>query len=180
MAPTDLCTALGANNAFEKCLINTLLNLGAAGLQALKQVLNAELLLIDAALVTLIAQLLAADVVAQQAQLIYNVIQAEEAQLVSILNGLPLGLLDPSCTSWAGLNGSINQFIQQTVLPPINQILQDILRILSLQSELAALKAAWEALKAFFLGIIDLLTQLILEAKCRQAASGGAAPVLAA
>lgn len=167
----DLCAALGTDSTFARCLINTLLNLGAAGLQALKSVIMGELALLDVALVALIGQLLAADIVAQQAQLIYNVILAEEQVIVSTLNGLPLGLLDPSCTEWAGLSGSINGFIQNEVLPPINAILEDILRILSLQQEVGALKAIYEALKTFLLGIVDLLTELILEAKCRQNAS---------
>jgi hypothetical protein len=154
-------------NMFAQCLINTLLNISAAGLQLLKQLIETELTLIDTALVALILQQEAADVLGQKTQLLANVINAEFDQIEHTLNSLPLGLLDQSCTDWANLNGGINGFLQNEVLPPVKQILFELARIASHQDELGEEKMEYENLKTFLLDIIDLLDLLILEAKCR-------------
>jgi hypothetical protein len=170
-APQYLCiqTNNPTLNLFAQCLINTLLNLASAALQLLKTLIEQELVLIDAALVALLIQLEAADVLGQRVTLLKNFLEAEAQQIEQTLNALPFGLLDQSCTDWANLNGGINGFIQNEVLPPVEQILFELQRILSVQSELGALKMDYENLKTFLLDIIDLLDILILEKKCREA-----------
>jgi hypothetical protein len=153
-----------------QCLINTLLNLSSAALQLFKQFLEAELTFIDVAVYGLIVQLEAADILAQEVQAAKDFAEAELQQLEQLLNGLPLGLLDTSCTDWAGLNGGINGFLQNEIVPPVEQILFELNRVLSLQTELGLLKAEYEALKQFLLNVIDVLDLLILEKKCREAA----------
>lgn len=163
---SDLCSGF-LNSTFARCLINTLLSLGAAALQILKEIVDTELLILDAELLSLLQHLIAADILAQKSQLYYNFILGQEAIIVNKINGLPLGLLDKNCTDWALLNGSISSIIQNQVLPPFNEILADLNRILSMQGELGAAKSATEALKTYFNNFADLLTELILEAQCR-------------
>jgi uncharacterized protein YhaN len=173
-----LCVDLnnGIAKKFAQCLINTLLNLASAALQALKQVLTAMLVPVDLAIAQLMVTLAQYDLLAQQYKAAEAVIKATLDQIQNKLNGLPLGLLDPTCFEWANLNGGINAFLQNEIRPPIDQILFELERLTSFQSELQALKAEYEALKALWLDTIDVLDTLILEAKCREAA-GIANPV---
>jgi len=159
------------NSAFERCLVNTLLNLASAALQALKQLLQQELILVDAAINALMLQLLQYDVLGRAAKLLGDQIRKELDDVTQLLNGLPLGLLDKSCLEWAHLNDGINGFIQNEVRPPIEQILFEAERIASFQDELNAAKRELDAFKQLLLDVIDLLDILILEAKCRETAS---------
>jgi len=166
---SDLCTDLNLDSTFARCLINTLLNLSSSALEALQKLLQTEVVFIDFALTDLITQAIAADVLGQQATLAKNFAEAEIQQIEQLLNGLPLGTLDQSCLDWANLNGGINGFIQNEIVPPIEQILFELDRIISFQSQINALKTEYEALKQFFSDVISLLDSVILEAKCREA-----------
>jgi hypothetical protein len=174
MATTSTYLCISSSNPIlqttAQCLINTLLNLSSAALQLFKQFLELELAFLDVAVFGLLQELEAADIESQRITLLKNFVQSEAQQLTQLLNGLPLGLLDTSCTAWAGLNGGINGFLQGEILPPVEQILNELQRCLSLQSYLNTTKADYEALKQVLLNTIDLLDLLILEKKCREAA----------
>jgi hypothetical protein len=167
-----LCTDLdgGIAGIFERCLINTLLNLAAAALEALKQVLLALLVPIDLAVAELIARLAQYDLLAQQLRLIRDAINGQIEALLERLNQLPLGLLDRECLAWAGINGSITNFLNGEIRPPLDQVLFELERLASFQSDLELLRNEYLAAKKLFTDVIDLLTTLILEAKCREAA----------
>jgi len=165
MACTDLST-------FERCLVNTLLNLGAYGLEALQSFIRTELILIDAELAALLMQLLQYDLLGQLAKKYGDIANAEFNSLISVLNGLPLGLLDKECLGWANLSNGINGFLQNEIQPPFQQIIYEVERYASFQSELAALQSDFEQLKELLTGTLDLLDTLILEAKCRATAEG--------
>jgi len=166
----SLCSDPG--NAFERCLINTLLNLGVAGLQALQKLIQAELALVDVAIANLIIQLSQYDLLGQFVKKEADFLEAEFDSILSILNGLPLGLLDKDCVSWAGLNDGINGFLQNEVRPPVEQILDAVKRYTSIQGELADLQSEYEQLKTLLNDTLELLQILILNAKCAELESG--------
>jgi len=160
------CTDI--NNAFARCLINTLLNLASAALQALKALLQQELAILEILIAELMMQLLQYDVLAQAEKAFADKLRTELDRITNLLNGLPLGLLDKACLEWANLNGGINGLIQNEIRPPIEAILYDLNRILSFREELNDLVSEYQALKQLLLDVIDLLDILILEAKCRE------------
>jgi len=166
----ELCAPFGGGK-FARCLINTLLNLAAAMLELFKQFLLSQILLLDAAIAALIAQLVEADILAIQVRLAHDIISGVFDGVTGFLNGLPLGLLDKECTDWAGLNGNIQDFINDEVRPPVDDLLDELERILSVQQALSFLKRQYEETKQTFLDMIDLLEELILEQKCREAAA---------
>ena len=167
---SDLCVDF-SQSQFSRCLINTLLTLSSSALGGLKALITLELTFVDAKLIDLIIQSEAADILGQQTTLLKNVVQAELNQIQSQLSSLPLGLLDQSCTDWATLNGGITGFLNNEIVPPISQILFELQRLVSMQSEIGALKSEYEGLKQYFLDVLDLLDEVILEAKCRENAA---------
>lgn len=157
-------------NKFAKCLINTLLNLAAAQLEQLKQLILAQIALLDVQIAALILRAAQYDILAQQYRLVAQAIRLQLDEIQNKLNALPVGLLDPSCLEWANINGGINQFFA-ALRAPLEDILNELERILSFQDELQRLRLEYEALKKLLLDTIDLLDALILEAKCREAAA---------
>ena len=163
-----LCT--DQDSTLSRCLVNTLLLLGSAGLQALQKFINAELALVDIELAELFTKLVQYDLLGQLAKKYGDFAEAELNSLVSVLNGLPLGLLDKSCLEWASLNDGINGFLQNEIVPPIQTIIYEVERVASFQSELVELQEGYQALKQLLNDTLDLLDTLILEAKCRELA----------
>lgn len=168
---SDLCTKF--NSAFARCVINTLLNMAVAALQALKAFLLAQLAYLDLIIAQIMMQLMQYDVLGmfmkQQADAVRKIVD----NAISMLNGLPLGLIDPACLEWAGIMDGINDYIQNEIKPPLEQILSELERLASFSDELQALKNEYEALKQLFLDLLDLIEAVILEAKCRKAQGAG-------
>lgn len=169
---TDLCTNLGTGSTFARCVINTLLNLAAAALEALKLFLLSQIPFLDMIVAGLLMQLLQYDILGIWMKAQKEAIQAAMDEALSTLNGLPLGIIDPACLEWAGIMGSINDLIQGEIRPPIDQILNELERLLSFQEDVNALKTKYEEMKQSFLDLIDLIEAVLLEQKCR-AAEGG-------
>lgn len=163
----DLCTKY--NSAFARCVINTLLNMAVAALQALKAFLQAQLVYLDLLVAQLMLQLMQYDVLGALMKAQADAVRALIDSMISMLNGLPLGLIDPACLEWAGIMDGINGYVQNEIKPPLEQILSELERLASFQDELQALKNEYEALKQLFMDLLDLLEAVILEAKCRQA-----------
>lgn len=168
---SDLCTKF--NSAFARCVINTLLNMAAAALQALKAFLMAQLAYLDVIIAQIMMQLMQYDVLGMLVKKQADAVRAFVDQMTAMLNGLPLGLIDPACLEWAGIMDGINDYIQNEIKPPLDQILSELERLASFQDELQALKNEYEALKQLFLDLLDLIEAVILEAKCRKAKNDG-------
>jgi hypothetical protein len=160
---SDLCTNL--NSAFARCVI--------AALQALKAFLLQQVAYLDVIVATLLMQIAQYDVLGMIVKKQADAIRAFVDKMTSMLNGLPLGLIDPACLEWAGIMQGINDLIQNEIKPPLEQILSELERLASFQDELQALKNEYEALKQLFFDLIDLIEAVILEAKCRKAAEEG-------
>jgi hypothetical protein len=168
---SDFCTKF--NSAFARCVINTLLNMAVAALEALKAFLQAQVVFLDVIIAQLMMQLMQYDVLGMIVKKEADAVRAFVDQMISMLNGLPLGLIDPACLEWAGIMDGINDYIQNEIKPPLDQILTELERLSSFQDELQALKNEYEALKQLFFDLIDLIEAVILEAKCRKAKSAG-------
>lgn len=168
---SDLCTNF--NSAFARCVINTLLNMAVAALQALKSFLAIQVTFLDLLIAQLMMQLMQYDVLGAIVKKQADAARAIMDKATSMLNGLPLGLLDPACLEWAGIMDGINGLIQNEIRPPFEQILSELERLASFQDELQGLKNEYEALKQLLSDLLDLLEAVILEAKCRKAKSAG-------
>jgi hypothetical protein len=143
--------------------------MAVAALQALKAFLIAQLTLLDVIIAQLMMQIMQYDVLGMLVKKQADAVRALVEKVTSMLNGLPLGVIDPACLEWAGIMDGINGFIQNEIRPPLEQILSELERLTSFQDELQALKNEYEALKQLFLDMVDLIEAVILEAKCRQA-----------
>jgi hypothetical protein len=155
-------------NFLAKCLINTLLNMGAQQLEAFKAYLQAQLAVLDAQIAGLIAQAAAYDFLAQQYKLAEESVKKELDIIQAKIAGLPLKDLDPTCFEWASLYGGLNGLFA-AIRAPIEEILFELERITSFMDEIAKLRAEYEALKKFIFDLLAIIDILIVEAKCRQA-----------
>lgn len=161
------------NSSFVKCIINTLLNMAVAALEAFKAWLIAQSTVLDAYIAYLMMQALQYNVLGMLMKKAADVARALFEKALQALAGLPLNQIDPNCLEWAGIMGNLNELIDNEIRPPFERILEELERLTSFQDELEALKKQYEELKQLILDLIDLLEAVILEAKCRKAASAG-------
>lgn len=167
----DLCTKF--NSAFARCVINTLLNMAAAALRALKLFLESQLVFLDMLIAQILMTLMQYDILGMFVKKQADMIRMLFDTILAALEGLPLGLIDPACLEWAGIMDGLTSFIENEIRPPIDQILRELERLASFQDELQALKREYEALKQLFLDLMDAIEACILEAKCRKNAKAG-------
>jgi hypothetical protein len=157
-------------NTFARCLINNLLDLSSGQLEALKKLIQAQLLILDGLIASLIAQALQYDILAQQYRLAEAAIRAQIQEIEDQINNIPRGDLDTRCLEIALLGGTL-QAVFARLRAPLETILDELERILSFQDELERARLQYERAKELFLSLLDILDQLILEAKCIEAAN---------
>ena len=156
-------------NRFARCLINSLLDLSSGELQALKALILSQIALLDALIAAAILKALQYDILAQQYRLARKALEEQLADIQDKTNKLPRGDLDTRCLEIALLMGTLNQVYAQ-IRAPLDVILDEIDRIVSFADELQRIRQQYERAKELFVFLLDILDQLILEAKCMEAA----------
>lgn len=157
---------------FARCLINSLLDLASSQLEALKALIVAQLVYLDGLILAILVQAAQYDILAQQFKLAEAAIREQLDSLQDQINKIPRGELDTRCVEIALLNGTLNQVFAQLRVP-LETILEELERILSFQDELERLRQQYEKAKELFISLLDILDQLILEAKCLEASGSG-------